>query len=69
MKEANQSSESAASYQERILIVIKETLHFTWGNFGQATFFTYFLSKCVKTRLFYPELMQSQLFVLLCQFS
>ena len=29
MKGTNQSSASAASYQKRILIVIKETLHFT----------------------------------------
>ena len=57
MKEANQSSTSAANYQERILIVIKETLYFTKRNSRLATVFTYFLSKCVKTRLFYPELM------------
>ena len=69
MKGTNQSSASAASYQKRILIVIKETLHFTQGNFGLATVFTYLLSKCVKSRLFYPELVQSQLFVQLCQFS
>ena len=69
MKETNQSSASAASYQERILIVIKEILHFTLGNFGLATVFTYFLAKCVKTSLFCSELMQSQLFVSFCQFS
>ena len=57
MKEANQSSTSAANYQERILIVIKETLYFTKRNSRLATVFTYFLSKFVKTRLFYPELM------------
>ena len=69
MQEANHSSVSATNHQERILIVIKKTLHFTEDNFGLANVFTYFLSKCIKTRLFHAELMQSQLFVSLCQFS
>ena len=54
MKETNQSTASAATYQQRILIAIKETFYFTYRHFSVANTFTNFLPKCVKARLFYP---------------
>ena len=67
MQETNQSTASAAGYQERILTVIQEIFQFTQDSFcfsfstalGLATIFVCLLYKCIKTSLFKPELIQS----------
>ena len=67
MQETKQSTASAASYQERILIVIQEIFQFTQDSFsfsfitvlGLAIIFVCLLYNCIKTSHFKPALMQS----------